>query len=366
MSERLQTLPTARDSHGGNIEAARAAHHRRSFLDFSINVNPWGPPPKLWFKLLASLPEIRRYPQPHSQDGRAQLAAFFGIATDRLVLGNGAAELIHWLPWVLPVRRAVVLEPTFSEYAEAFTQCGKPVTRLPLTADFQVDLSRLRWTLGPGDLLFVCQPNNPTGCRTPAEALQELLELAQARQAWLAVDESFLWFCGAVPELTAARYLNQFPRLLVLNSLTKIGAVPGLRLGLAMASPTVIRSLEKALDQWNVNRLAQELIPYIIDPGFLKRTRERLNRENQWLARELPKVSGLTVFPWQANYFLAKVEQARFTGTQLIASLGKRGILVRDCRNFSGLGPAYFRSAVGHRAENRRLIANLLDILKAL
>ncbi|TCL74089.1 L-threonine O-3-phosphate decarboxylase [Hydrogenispora ethanolica] len=364
MTERLQTIPAAGGDHGGNIEAARRVHRRRSFLDLSINVNPWGPPPAGWLRLLASLPAVRRYPQPYSRDGRAALAAFFRVSADRLALGNGAAELIHSLPEILPARRAVVFEPTFSEYARAFEQRGKPVARLPLTAAFGIDPVPARQILAPGDILFICQPNNPTGRRFPEAALLDLIRLAEARQAWTLVDESFLWFCGALPESSVVRYLDEFPRLLVLNSLTKIGAIPGLRLGLLLAGADIVRSLEAALDPWNVNRLAQALIPAIIEPKFLARTRERLARENRWLAQRLAGVNGLTVYPWEVNYFLAKVGHPDLNGTEFIRRLGERGILVRDCRNFAGLGPDYFRAAVGLRPQNRRLLANLLDILK--
>jgi threonine-phosphate decarboxylase len=352
------------DRHGGDIIAAGRTYRRGRFLDLSINLNPWGPPARLWWELLKAVPRIGQYPQPYTADGAARIAAFFGVPESRIALGNGAAELIAVLPRVLPVRRAIVWEPTFSEYRRAFGAAGKPVRQLLLGPEYQVNLSVLETEIGPGDLLFICQPNNPTGRMLPEAVLRSVLELAERSGAWLAVDESFLWFCGSILELTSAGRLERNPRLIIINSLTKIGSVPGLRLGFMMAAPEVTRAVQSGLNQWNVNRMAQQILPAVLDRSFLDRSWKLLAKENRWLQEKLAGISGIAVEPWEANFYLVKLEMAGISAADIVKKLGQWGILVRDCRNFAGLGRDYFRVAVGRRAQNRTFLENLADCLE--
>ncbi len=353
----------AGERHGGDIIAAGRTYRRGRFLDLSINLNPWGPPARLWWELLKAVPKIGQYPQPYTADGAARIAAFFGVPESRVALGNGAAELIAVLPQALPVRRAVVLEPTFSEYRRAFGAAEKSLRQLLLGPEYQLDLSVLEREIVPGDLLFLCQPNNPTGRVLPEATLAAALELTERSGAWLAVDESFLWFCGPILELTLAARLEQHPRLIIFNSLTKIGSVPGLRLGFMMAAPEVIRVVQRALNQWNVNRMAQQILPAVLDRAFLDRSWKLLITENRWLQEKLAGIPGIAVYPWEANFYLIRVEMPGITAADIVAKLGGRGILIRDCRNFAGLERDYFRVAVGRRAQNLTFVENLVASL---
>jgi threonine-phosphate decarboxylase len=350
-------------THGGNIEAARRCYGNKKFLDLSVNINPWGPSLKLCFELFINLKRVREYPEPYSESGRRLIANYFTLNDANIALGNGAAELIGILPQALPVNRAVVLEPTFTEYRRAFEEIGKPVRRIPLTDDFEIPLPTVASELKKGDLLFVCQPNNPTGKLFKREILLELLELVKARQSWLVIDESFLWFCGSIKELSFSTLTNDNPNLILINSLTKIGAIPGLRLGFLIGAQEIIKIVNKVLNQWNLNVLAQRTLASIINHGFLERTCRRLNNENRWLQTKLAKFEGFKVYYWDANFYLIQLT-SNFSGTDIISKLADMGILVRDCKNFMGLNEGFIRIAVGKHRQNRYLIKKLRKIFR--
>ncbi len=347
-------------THGGNLEAARLNYGAKKFLDLSVNLNPWGPPWPMWFNLIVNLRRIREYPEPYSERGRQLLAGYFNLSGANFVLGNGAAELIGALPQALPVERAIVLEPAFAEYRRAFEAVGKEVKRIKLAGDFTIPLDVVAAELKKGDLLFVCQPNNPNGQLFKREILLELLELTKTRGSWLVIDESFLWFCDEILDTSFSCLVNEYP-LIIINSLTKIAAIPGLRLGFAIGAPETIAVIAKVLNQWNLNSLAQQIINSIFEGTFLEKTRQRLANESIWLQEKLARIKTLKVYPWDANFYLIKLKDD-MAGSDPVSKLADLGILVRDCSNFEGLGANFIRVAVGRRRQNRRLIKALTKV----
>ncbi len=363
MQKMIEYLELSSVDHGGNIEKARAVFGKKRFLDLSININPWGPPFKFWGTLLWNLLKIREYPEPNSEEGCRFLARFFGLESENLALGNGAAELIRFLPLALPVERGIVLEPTFSEYEQAFLAIGKPVVKIPLESEFRLPFEEVKKNLKEGDLLFICQPNNPTGSLFPEAQLIEMLKLAAIRGSWLAVDESFLWFAGTINKLSFSRYLKEYSNLVIINSLTKIGSIPGLRLGFVLANPDIIKELRQRIDQWCVNRLAQKILVTVLHSKFLAKSVRRIQQEKCWLTRKMPQIRGIRVFPWDANFYLIKNESKHFSTKRLLYELGVRGILVRDCSNFNGLGSDYLRVAIGTHRQNIKFLNTLRRIV---
>ncbi len=349
-------------THGGNLGVARRNYGKKKFLDLSININPWGPPWRFWVYLLTNLKRIREYPEPFSESGRVFLADYFRLSVSNIVMGNGAAELIGVLPQVLPVKRAIILEPTFTEYRRAFDVIGKPVCRISLTDDFDIPLEIVGSELKEGDLLYICQPNNPTGKLYKRGKLLELLNLTKARESWLVIDESFLWFCSDLKTASFSGLVNDYPSLIIINSLTKIASIPGVRLGFAIGTPEIIEMIGKVLNQWNLNGLAQQIINPILEEKFLQKTRRRLANESKWLHEKLIKLKAFDVYPWDANFYIIKLKDV-FEGLNLVSKLADFGILVRDCSNFQGLEDNFIRVALGRRSQNRRLLKTLKKVV---
>jgi threonine-phosphate decarboxylase len=351
------------NSHGGDRDMARQRFGRRRFLDLSVNINPWGPPWRAWLGMFAGLSSIRHYPQPYAMKGRGQLASFFHLDGERIVLGNGAAELISILALYPDFRRALVLEPTFSEYRRSFAALGKPVIAIPFTPGFTLPLTRIGGELRQNDLLFICQPNNPTGRLFPEAELLQIIEAAHTVGAWVVMDESFLWFGGDLRRLSFSRFLDRFPKLILVNSLTKIGAVPGLRLGFLIGDSQLTAFCRGILSQWNLNVSAQRVIPAILNRRFLQRSVQRIQREKEWLIQHFALINEVEMLESAANFYLVQLKTAGIEAKEIINKLGKRGILVRDGSGFSNLPPDCFRVAVGRRGQNRRFLRTLKEIV---
>ena len=218
--------------------------------------------------------------------------------------------------------------------------------------------------LQPGDVAIVCNPNNPTG---QLHARQELLlaaEQAQKRQAWLVVDEAFMDFVQPEQSLLPLTARNQ--HVVVLRSLTKFFAIPGLRLGYLAATPAVVQRLQQELPPWRVNTLAQVAgSASLADTAYQQATLALLQEQKNYLYEGLAAIPGLQPYPPAANFILVASAASGYTARQLQEQLGPHGILIRQCHNFRGLSPYYFRIAVRTQRENRILLDHLTRIIVA-
>ena len=218
--------------HGGDWAGYRAEFGRDA-LDFSANVSPLGLPAGVAAAITAALPMADRYPDPLCRELRAALAAAEGVPADWILCGNGAADLIFRLVLALRPRRALLPAPTFAEYAAALDTVNCEVTRFFLNEanDFAVTDAFVDAVDSDTDIVFLCQPNNPTGQVTPPELVQKLLRRCAACGAVLVVDECFLDFLPDRNDLTTKRFLHDAPQLIILKAFTKLYAMAGVRLG---------------------------------------------------------------------------------------------------------------------------------------
>lgn len=346
--------------HGGDLMAAAREFGIKpdSFCDFSSNVNPLGPPPGLKKELIENIDEIARYPIPQARDLRFALAGALGLPAERVLPGNGANELIHLLfLWKRP-RRVLIPCPGFSEYARAARLAGAAIENFLLPLDAALPADRLVERLAGVDFLVFCSPNNPTGFFYHGGALRAIIQEAGKRGITVLLDESFFALTGkpVAESYTGAPYDN----LWVVTSLTKLWALPGLRLGFLCGPREGIKSLTQNGDPWRVNVLAQRAGMYCLaDRGYLEETIALVKREREFLLRQLPDIQGITVFPGEANFLLLRGESKGFSSADLYRKLASRGILVRNAANYPGLDQRYFRVAVLRREKNIRLLEEL-------
>ncbi len=369
--------------HGGDLLAMAAAAGRKpdSLLDFSVNVRPEGPPEFLLEALRRAVSGLAAYPSPHAEEAVCAAARRHGLPADRFAFGNGSNELIHALARVLrkqgvPVVR--LIEPTFSEYALACRLAGLPVQRIwggvgngiaeagsssPYAgaADVPALLSLLA-DLPSGAAVFLTNPGNPSGLfRSP----ETCLELAASRNdlLWI-VDEAFIEYAGPEAEVSVLRRAPD--NVVVLRSLTKFHAVPGVRLGYLAAPEQLIRAVRNDLPAWSVNAFALAAAVAALDDvsDFADRTREENSLRRADLAAGLRTLPETTVFVSAANYVLFRCAGAP---PDLHAALLTRfGIALRDCSNYHGLEDGtWFRAAVRFPHEHRRLVDALHDLLRA-
>ncbi|MGI5822691.1 MAG: threonine-phosphate decarboxylase CobD [Dethiobacteria bacterium] len=348
--------------HGGDLQAAAAALGVQpgDFCDFSSNINPLGPPPGLIEELQKNLlADLRRYPIPQARVFRDALATFLEIPVERLLIGNGASELIHLLfLWVRPHRVAIPY-PTFSEYERAAKLAGAEVRRFPLSLETShLEKDKIKKLLNWGDFFVFCNPNNPTGMFYTPEKIREIVREAAARGATVLVDESFFFLTErSFKELFLGR---DYPNLWTVVSLTKLWALPGLRLGVLAGPAERIKMLTDWGDPWKVNALAQRAGIFCLQQkDYIARSLKMICRERAYLLKKLREIKSLKVFPGEANYLLVRGEEEGFSSAALFRFLAAKGILIRNAANFPGLDQRYFRIAVLQRENNRRLLQEL-------
>lgn len=346
--------------HGGDIYSPLEQDKR--VLDFSVNLNPFGLPPRAAAALQEAADACVAYPDPYCRELCRAIADYEGVSADWVLCGNGAADLIYRLVYGLRPKKALVLAPTFSEYEEAVRLSGGRVLSFLLreARDFAPDegLPRVIREERP-ELVFLCNPNNPTGKLMEKELLLDTATACAEVGAVLAVDECFLDFTAREPELTMKAALPQYPRLVVLKAFTKFFAMAGLRLGYLLTADETLRDLVwNAGQPWSVSGPAQRCgIAALGDSGYIARTRRELPLLRESLYEALTALP-LTVYRGEANYLLV-----RSGDTALAEKLLERGILIRSCRNYHGLDERYYRFAVKTAVDHARLIAALRECL---
>ncbi|TBL78287.1 threonine-phosphate decarboxylase CobD [Paenibacillus thalictri] len=352
-----------KNGHGGNWAAAEEAFGRKAGerLDFSANINPLGPPPALRHMLLDEWDYITRYPDPEVRELRQAISSKYGVPFDSILVGNGAAELIDLLPRALRFRRAAVTDPTFSEYREALEKAGADVVSVTSSPEerFRIEPSKLIDVLPQVDALFLGQPNNPTGERRERDELRELARQAHKHGAKLVLDEAFADFFPDESNVTMIREAAASEHIVVIRSMTKFYAIPGLRLGFIVAGPAMIRELRRLQMPWSVNHFAQKAgVLALQDHEYERRTRELIAVERSWLQNRLYGL-GCTAFDSVANFLLVALGPSHIPANEMQRRLAEQGIFIRRCATFIGLDDRYFRIAVRTRPENERLVAAL-------
>ena len=214
------------------------------------------------------------------------------------------------------------------------------------------------------DVLILGNPNNPTGTKFLREDLVWLSEHLTSIGCGLVVDESFLDFRRDEERYTLRHEAARLPHLLLIRSLTKFFALPGLRLGFAVAQPSLVRRLERHKDVWNVNVLAQAAgCAALCDTAYQEETRALVEEESAFLTREIAALPGVHVYPSGVNFLLVSFADAEDAAAS-VEGLRRRGILVRDCSNYPGMGRGFLRVAVRKREENERLLAAWRAVLQ--
>ena len=338
--------------HGGDIYGGQEIR-----VDFSVNTNPLGMPDSVVRAIREGTDQDVRYPDYQCRALRRALSRRYGVGESSILCGNGAADLIFRICACLRPHRVLVPAPTFSEYGRSAAQFGAEIAeyRLAEENDFALDSGFLA-AITPGtDLVFLCNPNNPTGRLCDPELLEEIVLQCGENGTVLVVDECFIEFTGGRSLLPL---LEGNPHLLILRAFTKLYAMAGLRLGFLLCADTALLDRIAAFGaQWSVSTVAQRAgLAALEEKDWPERTRAYVASQRACLAEELTAL-GLQVYPGEANYLLVRA------GHPLRPALLERGLMVRDGGTFTGLDENYFRVGVRTAAENQLLIDTLREVL---
>jgi threonine-phosphate decarboxylase len=342
-------------THGGRA-LAFARERRldyREVMDFSANINPLGPSPLALDALKQSLDLIKVYPDEFSVRLTHAISDRLHVAEKNILPGNGATDLMYfWLRTLRP-RSATLIVPTFAEYRKALESIGAAIQIVSLSAR---DHFRLPAISVSTDVVLLTNPNNPTGAYAPPEEMADWIAGIPST-AHVFIDEAFVEFT-AQPSLV--RYIDRFPNLWILRSMTKFYGMAGLRLGYLAGSG--VPSLIAHREPWQVNSLAELAgIVSLGDRAHEESTLQLIQRERIWLWKKLQRLTQIRAFPTAANFFLA-CGASDVLLDRLIGTLAEQRILIRDCRGIEGLAGPYFRFAIKTRPENTRLLGYLEGI----
>ena len=352
----LNNRELTRATHGGRVyEAAqRWGIDPGDVIDFSANINPAGPPPGVLAALERSLAPVnlRSYPDAHAFV--SALADKHGIATENVVVGAGSAALIFAVLRALLPRTVLVLEPGFDEYFRGCAAVKAEVLSWQLTEKngFAPDFASLTRVIEARkcELVILNSPHNPTGRSYAKEDLLELINVAEANDVAVLLDEAFIDYASHASLINLAATTS---RLIVLRSLTKFYAIPGLRIGYAVCSTGMAEAISEQFDAWPVSTIALEAGRMaLIEKEYERESRRTNTQAREEFADALRRI-GLMVFPSDANFLLVKL--SRGSGAELARWLESSRILIRRCDSFCGLGDAYIRLAVRSREDNLRL-----------
>lgn len=362
--------------HGGNVWAAdrEKGLALQKVIDFSANINPLGPPPAVLKLLREKIDCIQFYPESQAKSLCEAYAEKLGVNAGQVIFGNGSSELITLFFQVIRPGQVLLPAPVYSDYARAASSAGSKVNFFFARDNFAYSLELLEEEISnsrPNALVF-CNPNNPAGVFW--EDVTPLLKTSAEKGIPFLLDVSFLPFTGVdwlrwqennhlLSFLQDEAAVNDF-QLFIVFSLTKIFALPGLRLGFGIGPSSLIKKLRAARDPWSVNSLAQLAgFECLRDQAYVEKTVTLVEQERKYLYHSLEKIRGLRPFSSSVNFLLCDCRRTGLSGAEIAAALAPKGLLIRDAGNFTGLDQFYFRIAVRKRGENRRLVEALRLLL---
>lgn len=352
--------------HGGNIfdVARQLGTEPSAIVDFSASINPLGLSSMVRKSIICALDSLVHYPDNSHLELKEELAEYHGLSPANIVVANGSTEIIYHLPAMLPGSRALIVSPSFNEYVRALGQQHWDVRHFILKpeSNFSIDLMALERTLAEGyAALYLCNPGNPNGTLYPLRTIEQIYSLCIASGTFLVLDEAFMDFCE---DSSAKRFIVKGDNGIVLRSMTKFFGIPGLRLGYALSNTTMAGRLDVMGGPWSVNTMALAAgVAALQDSEHNRQTIEFIRQERRSFYDRLSTFKQLKVYPSSANFLLAEITDG-MSSMELRDRLMHQRLLIRDCTNFMGLSPQFFRIAVRTAEENERLLEALKRILK--
>lgn len=350
--------------HGGlpQVDQKRLGIDDSPILDFSVNLNPFGPPwliKERWSELFET---IENYPSVKGEGINHFYEKKYGLSSRNILGGNGSTELIYMIPRVLKLKQVAIVTPSYHDYERASRLFGSEVIKHPLSGQdgfaFE-NIDMLMNTIQDSDAIWLGRPNNPTGSLMPKEIVLDLAK--RFPDKWFIIDEAFIQFVENWKE-ESLLFEKVMKNIFVIHSLTKFYALAGLRLAGLFGDEKLISQIKKKKEPWTVNGIAEKVALFLTKcENYEEKTCLFVNREKNRVFERLKEINGITPFTPKVNFILCQ-----WKGTanldDLIRHLLLNGIYIRDCRNFEGLEEGFFRIGLKEKKENDRLISVLRSV----
>jgi len=355
--------------HGGNIfDLARNIGCESSDItDMSSNVNPLGPPDGLVECLHDSLESITALPEVDADEITTAFSAKYGLSAEHVLAGNGTTQFIYSIPQALESKQALILGPTYADYEDACRMHNVRYSFLMAkeSQKFCPDLNQVDKNIKNCDTVFICNPNNPTGVLIPGDRLESVARFHPDTN--FVIDESYLPFVvGGEKESLINR---QLANVIVLNSMSKIFRIPGLRIGFYISSTKLVKKMKHFATPWSVNSLGQAAVKFLMErqvqaDEFVKKTRSFLKTEMDKFCQAIQKASELKPFPGATPFVLIKLPDG-IRSDAVCEKLAQNRILIRNCANFAGLSDDIIRISLNKHNTNIRLAEQLISIVRS-
>ncbi|MBO5208277.1 MAG: aminotransferase class I/II-fold pyridoxal phosphate-dependent enzyme [Lachnospiraceae bacterium] len=337
--------------HGGDIYSNQVK------ADFSVNVNPLGIPKAVEAALYEAIENCNKYPDISAETLKKAVSGMLTVPKEDLLFGNGASELFMAIVHGIQPKKTVIPIPSFYGYEYAAGVADGEILYYETEEEngFSLQKDFLSVLTEDVDLLFLANPNNPTGSLMSRKVLRNVLSHCMDNGIYVVLDECFIEFCGK--EYSMLQEIEAFSNLILVRAFTKIFAIPGVRLGyLVCNNQLLLEKIGRQLPEWNISGFAQAAgCACAMQTAFVEKTATYVEKERQFLEVGL-KQAGYKVFPSKANFLLIYCEQP------LYDRLLEKGILIRDCENFRGLSKGFYRIAVKSREENKTLLKAIGEI----
>ncbi|MGI2327770.1 pyridoxal phosphate-dependent aminotransferase [Planococcus sp. YIM B11945] len=352
--------------HGANphllYEKAGMEQPKR-ILDFSENVHPFGPPAFIEESWAEMRGLIGRYPDPDAEPFRSAAANFHSVSAEQIAAANGAAEVFTWLARRYRGKRVVLIEPAFSEYRKSLEAEQVEIKAVQLTAEsgWHLPIDEIARAVAGCAALYICNPHNPTGVKARVEDLLQLAQRCREVGCELVVDEAFIDFIGE--QASIIPHLPEFPNLIVVRSMTKMYAIPGLRLGYVIAEAPLLSELTKGAAHWNVNALSANIGACCFSEfEYRDNVIRAANRERQQMTEFLVE-HGCLVTNAAANFLTFQLPHPEQSEAFFTAML-KAGIVLRHTKSFCGMDGQWFRIGMKSEEQMKELRKEMANWLK--
>lgn len=350
--------------HGGKIYQIADMNGKSpyDYIDFSVNINPYIDKDIIKSCVLESLNEIEYYPDDRHKEIKNSISEKYDLPASYIYLGNGANDIIYKIMQAFhKPMQALILSPTFSEYEKAILSVygsGIEYYNMEKSMEIHQDYIELLKSKKNIEIIFICNPNNPTGLLMDMDLLEDVLEYCSQNNIWVVIDECFMDFVRNSYRYSAMAYINKYYNLIILKSFTKIFSIPALRLGFLLTkNMELLDSLNEITPSWNINTIALRVANELINYDTEKMLSDISNQRNMLVSKF--KELGFTVYASKANFILFKTD----IEIDLYERLLEHNIIIRDCSDYRGLKKGYYRIAIRSKEDNLILIEKLKYIL---
>lgn len=356
--------------HGSDLEKIEEYYNipKEEIVSFGANVNPLGLSTAVKERLAKNLDIISTYPDRNYKNLKQAIASYSGVAPEHIVVGNGSTELISLLISQRKPARALLLGPTYSEYARELSLVGGAMSYYNLKEenDFKLDIEDfLSSVTEDTELLIICNPNNPTSSALTCNELEEIIFECEKRNIFVMIDETYVEFAPSMASITAVPLVERYNNFMVIRGVSKFFAAPGLRFGYGITSnEAFLTSLLEHQNPWSLNSIgayAGELL--LSDKDYIQRTRDLICTERDRMIYSLSQLNGVKVYDAYANFILVKILKEGISSFDVFEACIREKMMIRDCASFESLDGEYVRFCIMNPDDNTKLIQCLQKVL---